>query len=309
MNILVIGGGLTGCHFAREVQGRGHAPVIYDVAPNEQYIHSVAGDVPIARGDVRDLPALTMTMRQHHVEAVFLNAGMIGGKAAERPYATLDINVGGAITVAEAAGLHGVRRVVFASTFGIYDWDLDPSEPVKEDFPVGGDNFYHASKTSCERILGAYSKEYGFELACLRFARVYGRGHYAGGSGGGRAMHNAVAAAADGREARIDPKVLGKSEYVYAKDVAYGVALACEKPLPSREYNIGTGVMVDPEDIVGALKEAVTGADAKVIGDPVLHHGEQPLDLSRARDELGYEPRFQLFAGIADFVTELRRNS
>jgi UDP-glucose 4-epimerase len=247
-------------------------------------------------------------MRDHSIEVVFLNAGMIGGKAAERPFLTLDINVGGAITVAEAAGLNSVKRIVFASTFGVYDWDQDPSEPVTEDFPVGGDNFYHASKTSCERILGAYSIHYGFELACVRFARVYGWGHYAGGSGGGQAMHNAVAAAVEGREVSIDPKVLGKSEYVYAKDVAYGVALACEKPLKSREYNIGTGVMVTPEDIVAAIKEAVPGADAKVAGDASPHHGEQPLDLSRAKSELGYEPKFQLFTGIADFAQELRRD-
>ena len=87
------------------------------------------------------------------------------------------------------------------------------------------------------------------------------------------------------------------------------MALAFEKPLKSREYNIGTGVMVAPEDIVAAIKEAVPGADAKVAGAASLHHGEQPLDLNRAKSELGYEPKFQLFTGIADFAQELRRNA
>jgi nucleoside-diphosphate-sugar epimerase len=308
MNILAIGAGLTGCHFASEARGRGHKVVVYDISPNEAYVRHVAGDVTVLRGDVRDIPALAGVMRDHAIDAVFLNAGLIGGKAEQRPFLTLDININGAINAAEAAGLSGVKRFVFASTFGVYDYDLEPVEPIAEDFPMGGDNFYHASKTSCERILGAYSKRYGFDLACLRFARVYGLGHYAGGSGGGQAMHNAVAAAVAGKPARIDPKILAKSEYVYAKDVAYGVALACEKPLKNRAFNIGTGVMVTPEDMVGAIKEAVPGADVEIVGEAGLHHGDQPLDISRASSELGYEPRFQLFAGVADFVSELRRS-
>jgi len=307
MNILIIGAGLTGCHFAQEAVTQGHNVVVYDMAPNETYVKSVAGDVLISRGDVRDMPALTNVMRDNAVDTVFLNAGLIGGKAEQRPFLTLDININGAITAAEAAGLSGVKRFVFASTFGIYDYDLDPSEPLAETFPMGGDNFYHASKTSCERILGAYSKRYGFELACLRFARVYGLGHYAGGSGGGEAMHTAVHAAVHGNPARINPKILGKSEYVYAKDVAHGIMLACEKPLKSRAFNIGTGQMVGPDDMVEAIREAVPGADAAVEGTAALHHGEQPLEINRAKVELGYEPQFQLFAGIADFASEIRR--
>lgn len=307
MNILVIGAGLTGCHFAREAMEHGHRVVVYDVAPNESYVGSVAPGALVVRGDVRDLPAVMETMRHHQVETVFLNAGLIGGKAAERPFTTLSINVGGAIATAEAARLTGVRRVVFASTMGVYDWDLLPKVPVKEDFPQGGDNFYHASKTANERILGAYSKSYGMEVALLRFARVYGRGHYAGGSGGGEAMHKAVFAAIHGGPVRINPRVLGTSEYVYAKDVAQGVMLACEKPLKSRTFNIGTGVMIGPEDMVAAIKEVCPEVEAMVDGKPASHSaGEQPMDLTRSKQELGYEPHFDIFKGLADFVQELR---
>ena len=60
MKVLVTGAGLVGCHAARELTNRGHSVMVYDLAPDDAYIHSVAGDVSTVRGDVRDLPALAL---------------------------------------------------------------------------------------------------------------------------------------------------------------------------------------------------------------------------------------------------------
>ena len=69
MNILAIGAGLTGCHFASEAQGRGHQVVVYDMSPNEAYVRHVAGDVTVLRWDVRDIPALAGVRRDHAIDA------------------------------------------------------------------------------------------------------------------------------------------------------------------------------------------------------------------------------------------------
>ncbi|MBI2917512.1 MAG: NAD(P)-dependent oxidoreductase [Chloroflexi bacterium] len=310
MNILITGAGLVGCHLAREMAGRGHKVIIYDVAPNPAYVRSVAGDVPAIAGDIRDLPALMEAIRDHQAEAVFHSAAFIGPKVSEHPYTGLSVNVVGTITVAEAARLSGVRRLAFASTFGVYNWSVPATAPITEDFLLGEDTFYSASKVSCEHILRAYAAKYGFELAMTRFAQVYGRGHYAGGSAGGMAFHDAVEAAARGGPARLDPRRFGINEYVYVKDVVQGVALACERPLNSRAFNIGTSVLSRPEDVAAAIRQACPTVTVEVLPGPAERPGTRrdfPMDLSRARTELGYAPKYDLAAGIADFVAELRR--
>jgi nucleoside-diphosphate-sugar epimerase len=123
-------------------------------------------------------------------------------------------------------------------------------------------------------------------------------------------MHAVVAAAMAGGQVRVEPRLFGTNEYVYVKDVAQGVALACEKPLKSRAFNIGTASIARTEDVAGALRRACPGAAVEVVtGQPERYDTprDQPLDITRARQELGYHPRFDLNQGIADFVGELKR--
>ncbi len=312
MNILVTGAGLIGCHFARQMTQRGHQTVVYDVAPNEGYIRSVAGDVPLVRGDTRDLPALLETMRDYRVEIVFHTAGLIGGKVAERPYTGMSINLGGALAVAEATRLSHARRLIFAGTFGVYNWNLAATSPIDEDFPVGGDSLYAGSKIACEQILCAYGNKYGFEAIVLRFAQVYGRGHYIGGSSGGQAIHEIVALAAANKPVRISPHCFGINEYVYVKDAVQGAVLACETPVKSKAFNIGSGYLAGPQDLAAGIRTVRPGLEVRVEAgseEPITRDRTQPLDLTRARRELAYDPHFDLVKGIADFIQGLPRTA
>ena len=309
MNFLVIGAGLVGCYFARDAMSKGHRVVLYDVAPNRAYIGSVAPDAAVVAGDVRDLPALIETMRANSIEVVFHSAFLIGAKAAARPYTTLDINVGGTTAVAEAVRISGARRLIFAGTQAVYLREPPPSVPIREDFAVGGDQLYTASKVACERILSALATHYQFELAILRFAQIYGRGHYAGGDPAGEVLHAILASALQGHPVSIDPGIFRARDCVYVKDVVQGVALAAEATLASRVFNLGSGLLTTADHIAAAIRATVPGAEAAVVqagsGAPAPAAG-QPLDISLAREELGYQPQFTIDEGIAEFVRELR---
>lgn len=315
MNVLITGAGLVGCNTAKQLIERGHQAVLYDMAPNEPYIQSVAPTAPVVRGDVQDMPTVIQTLQKHQVNVIAHTAFLIGGSIDQRPFAGVRANVDGALTLAEAARLTGVKRFLLAGTFGVYDWEKQSPEvgqaPISEDFPViSADHFYLASKVAAEGLLGAFAKHYGFEYAIVRFAQIYGRGHYAAGDYAGPAMHTALSKALAGEHVQIDPGVLSYNDYVYAKDVAQGMALACEKPLRHRIYHLGSGKLGSPEDVASAIRQAAPGASVEVLSKPVVGpfwRHEQVLDLRRTRDEIGYEPRYDLVKGVADFAEELRR--
>ena len=309
MNVLAIGAGLVGCNFAREMKERGHSVVLYDLAPNEAYIRNVAPDIPVVRGKMQDLSALIETMQEHKIETVFQSAFLIGQPLVVRPYDGVRANVNGALAVIEAMRLTGARRLIFAGTFGVYNFDLDPKEPITEDFPVKGGHFYLSSKLASEELLSAFANWYKIEFATVRFAQIYGYGHYAGGDFAGPAMHKALSDALAGNQVNIDPGVLSYNDYIYAKDVGHGVALACEKPLNHRLYHLGSGTLSSPDDVADAIREVVPGAKVEVLTKPVLGpfwRHEQILDLTRVRDELGYEPQYSLVTGLREFVDDLK---
>ena len=311
MNVLVTGAGLVGCNVARLLAEGGHRAILFDRSPNRAYIASVAPDCPVTVGDVQDLSALIETMQNEKVDTVVHTAYLIGDSLSQRPYAGVRANVDGCLALIEAARLTRVRRFLFGSTQGVYNWDLLPQAPVKEDFPLAGDIFYLASKIASERLLVAFAKEYQIEFAILRLAQIYGHGHYLGGDYAGIAMHDAISAALAGEAVNLDPGIITINDYVYAKDVAAGVVLACERPLKHPIYNIGSGRLGSPGDVVSAIADAIPGARVgmlpKPLAGPYWRH-EQMLDLKRAREDLGYEPQFALAKGVADFANELRTN-
>jgi nucleoside-diphosphate-sugar epimerase len=309
MKMLVTGAGLVGCNVARIAAERGHDAILFDRSPNRPYIESVAKSVPVVTGDVQDMSTLIETLQGRRIDTVVHTAYWIGDALSQRPYVGVRANIDGCLALIEAARLSSVRRFIFASTFGIYDWGLGPKAPLTEEYPVAGDHFYIASKIAAERVLTSFARAYGIEFAILRFAQIYGRGHYAGGDFAGIAMHQALSAALSGEPVRLDPGVITVNDYVYVRDVAEGVMLACEKPLKHVVYNLGSGVLGTPRDVVAAIRDAVPGARVEILPQPVLGPywvHEQILDLTRSRQELGYDPRLDLGEGVADFARRLR---
>lgn len=312
MRVLITGGGMIGCHTAAELLRAGDAVTLFDLAPNETYIRRVAGQaVEIVRGDVRELPSLMETIQAARPDVVVHTAGLIGSVAGRLPYRGFQVNIGGTLNVAEAVRLTGVRRLVHASTLGVHDLRQPQVAPLKEEFPTsGGARVYGASKVACEELLRAYAATYGFELAILRFAAVYGYGHYVGGSGVGSNFHAMVRGAMQDRRAPIGSGLAAVDEFVYVKDLAHGVALAARaERLAHDVYHLGSGVLHTPDEVVAALARVLPGTTgmrtAEARPDPFPRR--QPMDLSRARGDLGYEPRYDMEAGLRDLVAELER--
>jgi nucleoside-diphosphate-sugar epimerase len=137
-------------------------------------------------------------------------------------------------------------------------------------------------------------------LALLRFAGVYGYHSVAGGPG--VAVQQAVWDAMAGKPVTLN--VYESVDFIYAKDLANGIALAVHtSPLPHQIYNLGSGTLTRVEDVEGAL--------GKIFPDVKMSRGKlrpaRPrMDISRAREELGFNPEYKLEAGLRDYVEQLK---
>ena len=311
--ILITGAGMVGCHTARALLDAGHEPTFLDAAPRLDYVQRITGqDVPVLRGDLRDLTTVIEAVTQVRPDVVVHTAALIGDAAQVVPHRGFEVNVVGSVNVAEAVRLGGVRRLVHASTIGVNDLSQAQTGPLTEEFPIGsGGRIYGATKVACEQLLWAYSRAYGFELALLRFAGIYGLGHFAGGSGIGPEILGLVKAAMDGVPAKLGAGMPASYEIVHVKDVAQGVARAATVPtLAHHIYNIGQGILVDPPDVLAAAARAFAGFTGEAAAPrPDPYPRCFPLDLARSRAELGYEPALDLEAGLIDLAAELREGA
>ena len=309
MTVLVTGAGLIGCHFARRAADGGSKVVLYDLSPNRDYIQKIVGKdkVEIVAADMRDLPALINALKEFKIDTLVHTAGLIGKRVAENSYTGSTNNIVGTINVLEAARLHGIRRVVYVSTFGAYDRSKIKEGPIREDHPIGGHNLYTTTKVCSEHLVHAYAHLYNLDTVIIRPAGVFGRGHYVGGSTVGMIMRDLALNVMKGDPITLDGKIYFANEYVYAKDVALALDLACKVKEPKqRIYNAGSGVVAGAADLARIARELAPKLEIKVVGDGSEDSSKQfPLDLSRSQAELGYSPQFPLKKALQDYMEEL----
>src|SRR5919109_409621 len=252
MNVLITGAGLIGSHLARRIVDSGDQVVLYDLVPNRDYIAKIVGreKANIVAADMRDLPALIQSLKQYNVDTVVHTAGLIGKRVAENTYTGSTNNIMGTINVLEAARLVGLRRVVYVSTFGVYDRTKIKEPVIREDTATGGHNLYTVTKLCSEHLVHGYASHHNLDAIIIRPAGVFGRGHYVGGSTVGMIMRDLALGIVAGKSLTIDARVYPSNEYVYAKDVAQAVHSACTAEHPrQRVYNAGSGVVTSTEEL------------------------------------------------------------
>jgi nucleoside-diphosphate-sugar epimerase len=142
----------------------------------------------------------------------------------------------------------------------------------------------------------------------LRPANVYGFGHFFAGSAGGMKMQALLRAGLDGGKARIPAAETMANEYIYADDMGRAVDCAATVAMPQQTiFNIGNGFVSPFADVVETVKAIAPGLDYEIEPGEPPHSKSFPLDISRAKQHLGWEPTFSLRAGFEDFMGELQR--
>ena len=309
MNILITGAGLIGANAARHAVDGGHRVVLFDLSPNRDYIQKIVGTgkAEVVAADMRDLPALLSALEKFNVDTMVHTAGLIGGRVQENSYTGATNNILGTINILEAARLRKLRRVVYVSTFGVYDRSKITDTVIRETHPIGGHNLYATTKVCSEHLVHAYANMYNLDTVIIRPGGVFGRGFYVGGSTVGMVMRDLALSIIKGDPLTIDAKTYGPNEYVYSKDVGLALLLACQAQNPTqRIYNAGTGVVHGAEDLAQTVREVAPKVEVKVSGSSSADKSRSiPMDIGVSKAELGYAPKFPLKEALRDYMDEL----
>jgi len=321
MSILIIGSGVVGTQIARLEVERGERPVVMELAPQPDAIAQVLdiSKIDLIQGDVLDPLALTRVIREYSVTRIMHTAAnpLLTVGAQKTPFPAIQLNVLGTANVLEAARIFNLERVVFSSSSTLYN---SVAPPIDDGSPVTREAFseemhprtttiYSTTKAAAENLGLVYARLFGLDFIAVRYAIVYGPwGGHGGGGGGTQEIRRLIEKGLKGEEAiyhKAPPVAM-----VYSKDAALGTVLACHaQNTRDRVFNISDGSLMATGPMIEQLNRLIPGSQYKGEESPPSSEPPNvPMDQSRAREQLGYEPQYPLDKALADYVAWTREH-
>jgi len=202
--------------------------------------------------------------------------------------------------ILEACRVNNVQKVVYTSSIGAYGSAevFKESETMETEPPM--DMFPGWAKRMAEMQVQAYQIQYGLEnFAIVRPCNVYGPGDNF-----------------DPKNAMVIPSLMHRiyhgenplvvwgdglaiRDFAYSSDVAEGVILALHHGTQGRYVNLGSGQGYTIRELLETLNKFIPFNyrfdDTKSSGFP-----KRVMDISLAREMLGYNPTTSLFDGLKE---------
>lgn len=318
VSIMITGGtGFLGSYLARYLvkeQGRKDV-VIFEKNLRPERIADIIDDVTVVQGDVQEPLEVTEALRAHDVDRILHLAFIAGSEEPGRALPYLRFQCGATATVYECARLHGIKRVVNASSHAVYGSQSGPA--LKEDDKTDpGSQLYGACKIWTEHVAQNYNQRYDMEIISLRLQSAYGIGRVARARDWAAGMMGEAMWKKPNYRANAELAALGQpvdmplgdgiDDFIHAADSAqaFWLALTADKP-KHFVFNVA-GEHRPVGDYTDILRRLLPEATVNV-----TQQGRNPtlLDSTRIREELGFAPQYTLEQGLTAYVNEVRRGA
>jgi UDP-glucose 4-epimerase len=309
--ILVTGGsGFIGSHTVRALHSLGEPSVVMQRRSDQ--VPPQLADLPVVaeRADVADLSALRAIGERHEITGIVHLAGYPAPRGTVGGINATQGLLDGLLNIARVAAEWGVRRVSLASTLGVYyGGSIAHSGPLTEDLPVllTAPHPIPRSKKIAELLGEQLAEATGTEIVSLRISGTWGPlGHEDPFFAAPALLHAAASGKPLDLSALLIAPHLGDGlDLCYVKDTGRAIALIqLAGHLQHRTYNIGSGRVTTNAQVIAAIREAVPEAAFELpagAGGPGA-----ALDITRLRQDTGFEPEYDTVRAAADYIAWLR---
>lgn len=313
--VLVTGAtGMVGSWLVKDLLAREAQVVALVRDPDPQTELWRCGDwrrVAIVQGQLEDFRTLERAISEHAVDTVFhLAAQPIVSVAHRSPLLTFEANIRGAYHVLEACRVHCpnvVKRVVIASSDKAYG----PQEqlPYTEETPLQGRHPYEVSKSCADLLATSYFHTYALPVAVARCGNIFGGGDL----NWSRIVPDTIRSLLRGARPVIRSDGTFIRDYLYVKDVSRAYLRLAEgldeQSIAGQAFNFSPEQAVSVLEIVARIQRLMDREDLQpVILDAA--QGEirsQYLDATKARQVLGWTPRYSLDEGLGETIAWYRQ--
>lgn len=283
---LITGGsGYLGSFLSKRLKQEGWRVILYDKRPPDHpYFDCLIVD------DILNRNMINTVFSQENIDVVFHLAGRIEvGESEKHPTEFWEVNVGGTMIILNAMKKHGINKIFFSSTAGVY---FSTGILIPEDEATTNNSVYSNTKLACENAI----QDSGLDYVIFRYFNL------AGADGDLGENHNP--------ETHLIPRILRNlnnvevygndyrtkdgtciRDYVHVLDVVDAHISAIDKEV-NQIVNLGSGVGYSVLEIIQEVERVTKQTvDYKINPRRIGDTDSLVANISLAKELLNYEPK------------------
>lgn len=235
------------------------------------------------------------------------------------PFKYIDVNIKGTLNILEYCRKNKVDRILFAQSFGdikdhaeddpILTVDLPRKFSFKSDHTV-----YVISKNAAVDLIKNYHEMYGLKCFIFRLPTIYLYSSidtfYVDGELRQIGYRLLIDKALKGEEIEVWGDASRQKDMVYVKDFSQMLNKALWVNRDYGYYNVGTGIGTSLKEQIEGIVEVFSPENNR---SNIILRSDRPnapqyiMDISPARNELGYEPKYNYIEMLKDMKNEMER--
>ncbi|MFX1259279.1 MAG: NAD-dependent epimerase/dehydratase family protein [Promethearchaeota archaeon] len=317
-NILITGGaGFIGSHLVdRFIKENAKKIIIYDNFSTGRKEFIERKPVEIVKGDILDFQKLNKSMK--NVEIVSHHAAELEVfKGIENTIYDLHVNIEGTFNVLNAALKNNVKKVIYASSGGVYGQAQYLPEP--EEHPTMPHWPYGVSKLAGEKYCIQFFLLYGLPTVSFRYGIVYGPREWYG-----RVLTMFIKRVLEGNSPIIFGDGNQQRDYVYIDDAVEANILGIKsKEANGKVFNVGGNTSKTINEVAEIIINHINPGIKPIYDDPKPGRASkhQPdrkrlpgelrdfiLDSSLIKEVLNYNPKIDFKKGVKKEIDWIKIN-
>lgn len=312
-NCLVIGStGQIGSELTRELRSRyGNSNIVAGYITGAEPTGQLKEGGPMEITDVTDAQGLADVVKKYNIDTIYNLAALLSVVAESKPQLAWKIGIDGLWNVLEVARENGCA-VFTPSSIGSFGPqtppDMTPQDTVQRPCTI-----YGVSKVTTELLSDYYFMKYGVDTRSVRFPGIIS---YLTPPGGGTTDYavDIYYSAVKGETFTCPLQAGTQMDMMYMPDAIDAAINLMEADLSKLVHHNGfnvTAMSFDPEQIFAEIKKH--RPDFKMVYDidplkqKIANSWPNSLDDSCARQEWGWNPKYDLAKMTADMLEQLEK--
>ncbi|NLM42165.1 MAG: L-threonine 3-dehydrogenase [Firmicutes bacterium] len=260
--------------------------------------------------DVTNREQLAEVVKKHKINTIIHLAAILSAVGEQNPHLAWEVNINGLYNVLEVA--RGENCAVFTPSSIAAFGDSTPKDNTPQDTIQRPSTMYGVTKVAGELLCDYYYHKFGVDTRGVRFPGLISYKTLPGGGTTDYAVHIYYEALRNKRyTSYIGPGT--KMDMMYMPDALDAIIQLMEadptKLVHRNAFNV-TAMSFAPEDIARSIRKFIPEFELDFDVDPVrqaiAESWPNSLDDSAAREEWGWQPKYDLDAMTEDMLKNLR---